>query len=125
MYVQQVQCVVLYSAHMFNQDEGFVDSNLTLCDLQISEEEEEEKACALECEASVCLDVTRGSAGDLHFSISGDNSGTWLRRIWLTEPGLGCSLEDMCGGKKKKKKKEAHVQKDLFSAGCFTRGHRL
>lgn len=39
MYVRQVQCVVLYSAHMFNQDEGFVDSNLTLCDLQISEEE--------------------------------------------------------------------------------------
>lgn len=36
------------------------------------------EVCALECEASVCLDVTRGSAGDLHFSISGDNSGTWL-----------------------------------------------
>lgn len=34
------------------------------------------EACALECEASVCPDVTRGSAGDLHSSISGDNSGT-------------------------------------------------
>lgn len=39
MYVQQVECVVLYSAHMFNHNEGFVDSNLTLCDLQISGEE--------------------------------------------------------------------------------------
>lgn len=71
-YVRQVECVVLYSAHKFNQDEGFVDSNLTLCDLQISGR----RVCALECEASVCLDVTRGSARDLHFSISGDNSGT-------------------------------------------------
>lgn len=34
------------------------------------------EACALECEASVCLDVTRGSAGDLHFSIRGENRGT-------------------------------------------------
>lgn len=36
MYVLQVQCVALYSAHMFNQGEGFVDSNLTLCDLRLS-----------------------------------------------------------------------------------------
>lgn len=34
------------------------------------------EVCALECEASVCLDVTRGSAGDLHFSISGASSRT-------------------------------------------------
>lgn len=34
------------------------------------------EVCALECEASVCLDVRKGSAGDFHFSISGDNSGT-------------------------------------------------
>lgn len=34
-YEWQVQCVVLYSAHTLNQMEGFVDSNLTLCDLQI------------------------------------------------------------------------------------------
>lgn len=73
MYVQQVQCVALYSAHTLNQDEGFVDSNLTLCDLQISGRRE---VCALECEASVCLDVTRASAGDLHFSIRGENTGT-------------------------------------------------
>lgn len=54
------------------------------------------EVCALECEASVCLDVTSGSAGDLHFSISEDNSGTWLRRMWLTELGLDCRSEDLC-----------------------------
>lgn len=36
MYMQHVQCVALYSARRFNQEESFVDSNLTLSDLQIS-----------------------------------------------------------------------------------------
>lgn len=46
------------------------------------------EVCAWECGASDCLDLPRGSAGDLHFSISEDNSGTWLHRIWLSEPSL-------------------------------------
>lgn len=61
------------------------------------------EVCALECEASVCLDVTRGSAGDLHFSIRGENRGTWLCRIRLTKLGLSCSLEDWCGKRKQQR----------------------
>lgn len=65
--------MALYSEHMFNQSRGSVDSNLTLCEPRLSWRRE---VCAAECEASVCLDVTRGSVRDLHFSISGENSGT-------------------------------------------------
>lgn len=54
------------------------------------------EVCALECEASVCLDVTRASAGDLHFSISGENSGTWLCWIWLTKLSLHCGSDQLC-----------------------------
>lgn len=75
MCERQVQRVVLYSAHMFNQDEGFVDSNLTLCDLQICGRR---GLCTGMRGKCLSLDVTKGSAGDLHFSISGGNSGTWL-----------------------------------------------
>lgn len=46
-----------------------MDSNLTLCDLQISGEGGE--VCALECAESVCFDVVKGSVRDLHFTISG------------------------------------------------------
>lgn len=53
------------------------------------------EVCALECEASVCLDVTRASAGDLHFSISGENSGTWLCWIWLTKLSLHCGSDQL------------------------------
>lgn len=73
--VQQVNCAALYSAHSFNQDEGFVDSNPTLCEIRIHISRYP-KVCAAECEASVCEDVTRGSTRDLHFFISGENSGT-------------------------------------------------
>lgn len=71
----RIKRVVLYSSHMFNQDEGFVDSNLTLCDLQICGRR---GLCTGMWGKCLSLDVTRGSAGDLHFSISGDNGGTWL-----------------------------------------------
>lgn len=54
------------------------------------------EVCALECEASVCLDVTRASAGDLHFSISGENSGTWLCWIWLMKLSLHCGSDQLC-----------------------------
>lgn len=70
--------------------------------------------CALECEASVCLDVTRASAGDLHFSISGENSGTWLCWIWLTKLSLHCGSD--------------HLRKRMltfFTEGrCQAGGHR-
>lgn len=78
------------------------------------------EACALECEPSVCLEVTRGSAADLHFSISGDNSGTWLRRIRLTEHGHDCNLGGLC-----KKRLICFTECKFYSPGGFTRGHRL
>lgn len=73
-YVQRMRRVVLYSAHMFNQDRGFVDSNLTLCDLQISGR----KGGFVHWNVRQVFVWMRreASAGDLHFSISGENSGT-------------------------------------------------
>lgn len=64
-----MQCVVLYSAHMFNQERGalwILISHFVISRYLGGE------VCALECEASVCLKVTGASAGDLHFSISGE-----------------------------------------------------
>lgn len=63
LHVRQVDWAALYSAHTFNQDEGL---GILISHFVISRYLGGE-VCALECEASVCADVTTNSTGDFNF----------------------------------------------------------
>lgn len=61
--------VVRYSAHTLERALWILISHFVICRYPGG------ALCALECEASVCLDVTAAAAADLHFSVGEEDSG--------------------------------------------------